>query len=987
MGHFLSLRFFSSFEVSLEGQNGRLATEKSRALLCYLATEASQSHTRVRLAGLLWPDIDGRTARNNLRQALLLVRKGIGDTKIEPPFLHVSRNAIQFNQQSQYRLDVTDFLQAIESAATEADKSSRVYGDLLETAVSLYRGRFMEQFYLHDSDLFEDWLTNTREWLHRLAEESLEKLIAYHIGHQNWNSAEGHAQRLLNFDPWREDIHRQLMQIYWSEGQRSVALSQYEVCRSLLDSELGVEPEPETVAVYQQILDGTLPVLNTATPETVTPTPAPSNNLPYALTSFVGREKEVEEAVDFFQQDGRLLTLTGTGGTGKTRLAEQIAHRCANEGLFADGAFWVELDVLEPEEPVAERIATHIAHIFDLALTSRTAVLPQLAAFFQRKEMLLVLDNFEHLLSGSSVISSLLRAAPQLRILSTSRERLQISGEQVMVVAGLETPGDDHAKTVADFDAIQFFVQMAQAENVSFVPTTMDWPAIAKICHLVSGLPLAIQLAASWTVFLSCVEIAEEIEQNLDFLHSRIPGVPERQDSLRAVFSYSWQSLTASQKEALNRLSVLRGDFGRQAAQAISGASLPTLMALVNKSLVQLTSDKRYRLLPLVQQFAAEGFGIESDAVLRKKSHYFLRSLQKWQRPLRSNTQQEALAAIHRDLENVHSAWRWASQQGDGVALNWAVNTLFHFYDMQSWFREGAEMFGLAESAFRNAKQPIDKQIYAKILARYGWFCFHLGEQEKARNCLQKSLTQFRALNLAVESIFPLNYLGAMAIYAGEYDRVTAFCSEALQLAQENDDLYQTAVSHNIMGQAAMRQGDYRTAKQHHEQSLSAETTIGNRYSMAFSLTNLGKVAQAVGDFAEAQLLFQRGLDIRKQMGDVRGQAICYEFMGDAAYAAGDKELAQQRYLESLQDYRAIGNQWGIVEILTKLAEMAFVQGDEGRKTAVSHLHTALQISRATESYTQTETIAQLVGQIAGEDRWVDNTHLDEITAWLAVHI
>ncbi|MEM7111332.1 MAG: BTAD domain-containing putative transcriptional regulator [Chloroflexota bacterium] len=987
MGHFLSLRFFSSFEVSLDGQSGRLATEKSRALLCYLATEASQLHTRVRLAGLLWPDIDGKTARNNLRQALLLVRKGIGDTKIDPPFLYISRNAIQFNQQSGSRLDVADFLQALETAATYADKSSKEYGELLETAVSLYRGRFMEQFYLHDSDLFDDWLTNTREWLHRLAEESLEKLIAYHIESQNWSAAESHAQRLLNFDPWREDIHRQLMQIYWSQGQRSAALAQYDICRQLLDDELGVPPEAETTAVYEQILAGTLPSLKKTAPITITPPSAPVNNLPHALTNFVGREREIEEAVAYLQKDGRLLTLSGTGGTGKTRLAEHIAHRCFDDGLFADGVYWVDLDVLEAAEPVAERIATHIAHIFDLALTSRTAVLPQLTAFFQNKEMLLVLDNFEHLLSGSSIVTALLRAAPQLRILTTSRERLQISGEQVVMVAGLETPLSDPTKAVADFGAIQLFVQMAQAENASFAPTVADWPAIAKICHLVSGLPLAIQLAASWTVFLSCVEIAEEIEQNLDFLHSQIPGVPQRQDSLRAVFSYSWQSLTAVQKEALNRLSVLRGDFGRQAAQAVSGASLPTLMALVNKSLVQLTPDKRYRLLPLVQQFAAEGFGIEADAVLRKKAQYFLRSLQQWQKPLRSSTQLDALAAIHRDLENIHSAWRWASRQQDATALSWAIDSLFHFYDMQSWFREGAEMFGLAEDAFRNAKQPLDKQVQARVAARYGWFCFHLGEQEKARALLQKSLTTLRSLELPAEMIFPLNYLGAMAIYAGEHDAVVSYCLEALQLATEAQDLYQTAVSHNIMGQSAMRQGDYLTAKQHHEQSLAAETTIGNRYSMAFSLTNLGKVAQASGDFAEAQQLFQRGLDIRQQMGDVRGQALCYEFMGDTARIADDNDLAEKRYLEALQDYRAIGNQWGIVEVLTKLAAVALEQGESGRKTAVSHLHTALQIGRATESHTQTAAIAQLVGQIANEPRWVDNAHLDEITAWLAVQL
>jgi predicted ATPase/DNA-binding CsgD family transcriptional regulator/predicted negative regulator of RcsB-dependent stress response len=768
-------------------------------------------------------------------------------------------------------------------------------------------------------------------------------------------------------------------------------------------------------------------------------TPAPQrplHNLPAPLTAFVGREAESAQVIALLSDPAcRLVSIIGAGGVGKTRLALEVAHTLANDPQpsYPDGIYAVPLAALTASEPLDDVLATAIADALGLSFSGPEAPAAQVRNYLRTRTMLLLLDNVEHLSAGTPFLVALLQGAPGLKLLATSRERLHIRGEWILALDGLAYPDersttDDRRPTTDElsntgygsamvggqwsvvdlehYGAIRLFVQVARMHAPDFALTAEAVPAVVRICQLVAGLPLGIELAASWTRLLPCAEIASEIAQNLDFLADSAPDLPARQQSLRAVFDHSWGLLTASERQTLRQLSVFRGSFTREAATAVvelrmkneelrnidaqrpilnSPFSILNLLAsLVDKSLVQrIVAGARYELLEPLRQYAAEHLerADESGGAAARHTAYYSELLAARTADLRGAGQQEALAAIGAEIDQIRAAWQWAAATADVTAIERAADGLFHFYDMRSWFREGAAAFAAARQAIEPRQADgAAARTFGKVLAREGWFTFHGGRQHEARDLLERSLGLLRAIDARADLIFTLNYLGVVYYYLGDYVRTQSLCQESLALAQELGDLYSRAVACNNLGQAAYDQGDYAAAQAWSQQSLATEQRIGNRWSMTYSLNNLGRVAYATGAYDEARWFFEESLETRKAMNDTRGVAICLNRLGDTLAASGAPDAARERYEESLRLFRTIGNQWGMTSALINLGRLALGQGRAA--TALAPLHEALRLALSTGTQPQIAKImaasAALV-RASGQPAWANE--LDQLAS------
>ncbi|HEX9074395.1 MAG TPA: BTAD domain-containing putative transcriptional regulator, partial [Anaerolineae bacterium] len=443
----LMLNLLGPLQITLDGAPiTTFQSDKARALLLYLAVESDRPHRREELTGLLWPDVPEQTARHNLRQTLFNVRQAIHDSKAKNPHLFITREEIQFNVESDHALDVATCAALLAACDTHPHPDPETCADCAgrrRQAAEMYRGRFLQQFFLEDSAAFEEWALLRREALHQQALDALMRLARHYEQRADFEQARRFALRELELDPWREEAHRQVMRALAASGQRSAALVQYETCRRVLADELGIEPSEETRALYEQIRSGKLG------PEIPTSQRTSTSNLPTPLTPFVGRERELQDLEQLLgDSQCRIITLVGPGGIGKTRLALELAAH--QQHTFGHGATFVSLASLTSPALMVSVIAQALGTTF----VGSNDPKQQLFHYLADKQMLLLVDNVEHLLEGVDLLAELLQHAPALKILATSREPLDLSGEWVFQVEGLTVPLDEPVGGFQDFSAV-----------------------------------------------------------------------------------------------------------------------------------------------------------------------------------------------------------------------------------------------------------------------------------------------------------------------------------------------------------------------------------------------------------------------------------------------------------------------------------------------------------------------------------------------------
>ena len=881
----LALALLGPLHATLDGRPiAGFRYDKVRALLAYLAVEADRPHEREALLGLLWPELPEDAARNNLRQTLLSLREAIGDRQAHPPFLLASRASLQLNPRSDHWLDVAAFAGLLAECERHAHTSAagcNACARRLQRAVELYQGPFLAEFFLPDSESFEAWAVLKREQLQRQLLDALARLVAHHERRGAYAAALEYAHRRLAADPWREEGHRDVMRLHMLNGERAAALAQYERCRGLLAEALGVEPDAETSALYQQIRgapDDEAPAM-----QRLRLPAARRHNLPAQPTAFVGREAELDAVCRLLDEEScRLLTLAGPGGVGKTRLALQAAVERLDR--FADGVCFVALAGL----PAAELLAGELAAALELELGPGADPGAQLIEHLGRRELLLVLDNFEHLLGGAELLAAIVAQAPDVTLLVTSRERLGLRGEWVYAVEGLPLPAGEPTAPAAleENDAVRLFAQSARRARADFALTAENAAAVARICRLTGGLPLAIELAAGWCRALSCAEIAEELERGPALLSAAARDGPERHRSLAAVFEHSWRRLSDDERRAIRRLAVFSGGCRRDAALAVCDAELPVLLRLVDRSLLRHTLEGRYELHELVRQHAAGELARAcEDAETRRRHAAHFRALAERAEPeLLGPEQGRWLARLDHEHDNLRAAMAWAIA-GDEAEPALAIGgALPRYWATRGFFVEG-------------------------------------------RRWLERALAHPAAAAAPEARLRALNAAGTLARLQGDLPRAQALLEACLELSRVAGARRWGAVALNALGLVARRQGDTARAAALYEQSLAESRAAGDRRTLINALSNLAGVLNARGDHARAAELYEESLAFSREAGDQLGIAADLNNLANAVFDLGDYPRARALYEESLALYRAGGDQYGASLALFNLGDLALRQG------------------------------------------------------------
>jgi predicted ATPase/DNA-binding XRE family transcriptional regulator len=691
------------------------------------------------------------------------------------------------------------------------------------------------------------------------------------------------------------------------------------------------------VARQEKRVDHLEPILPLSAPKPAPVSRALKPKLPLALTSFVGREHELRAVILQLQNPScRLLNLTGPGGVGKTRLALEIAQQLHNS--FNHGACFIPLVGTSTSEFIIPAIADALGFSFSGAIELKV----QLFNFLKEKQALLVLDNLEHLLNGIELLDELLEFAPGVKILATSREQLNLRAEWAFEVQGLPIPSDIELDNLGSDNAGALFLQRARQVNMNFVPVQEDVPAIARICQLVEGLPLALELAATWVSTLSCREIAAEIEQGLDFLVTTRRNVPPRHRSLRAVFDHSWSLLTNEECQVMEQLSVFHGGFRREAAQAVAGAALLTLSALVDKSLVQRSETGRYALHELIRQYAAamlQTQAREKNIVNRKHAEYYLTWLQACERDLTSSEQKNIFAELNSDLDNIRTAWEVAVVHRQVSLLRGATWPLYYFYELHDFFQEGEAVFKrgaemaqgwLAVSDQENAAPEKTKLegVLGDMLAHQAFFNLRLGHNELAVTQYRSSIDLLRPLDEAFALAHALLHYGYQCWIIGDFVEAARSLQEGLPLSCSLQHAWLQANYSIARGVVAHELGNYLEAYQLLHDGLTAAHLIGDPHLMSFSGNLFIRTAQALGRVTEAEVALQEGLSLVTEIGDRWGMGLRLERMAVAAQLAGEYAEAQRLFDESVVLYREIGDQWGWSRVLNLRGYFTLLTGD-----------------------------------------------------------
>ncbi len=939
----LSLRLFGPPRLELDGAPVETDRRKALALLAYLAV-TGQSHSRETLAALFWPEYDQSHAFAYLRRTLWEINQMVGEG-----WVLADREEVSLNPDARQAvwLDVAQF----KSLLAECRKASR--GNVapcaacltpLTEAAALYQDHLLAGFSLKDTPAFDDWLFFEAEGLRRDLASALETLVRCHCEQGDADAAIPFARRWLALDPLNEATHRQLMRVYEQAGQHAAALRQYQECARILQEELGAEPQPETTALFERLRVGEAasPARPTLPPA---PSPAPFDNLPPWPTPFIGRADELAEIAALLgNANCRLLTLTGPGGAGKTRLAVKAAE--AHLSAFSHGMYFVPLAPLEDPAFIISTIADAIGFSFfsQTAADDQPMQKRQLLNFLSAKQMLLVLDNFEHLTSAASLLTEILQAAPQVKILATSRERFNLQEEWVLAIGGMRTPAPGTAEDVEAYSAVQLFAHNARKAVVGFTLGEAERPFVIRICHLVEGLPLGLELASAWVKTLSCREIAEEIERSLDFLTTPLRDVPERHQSLRAVFEHSWSLLTVQEQNAFRRLSVMSGGFGREAALAIAGATLPMLAALVDKSLLYRNAAGRYEMHQVLRQYAAEKLDATPEnktQTLARHSAFYADFMRARERSLRRHGQKQALEQITAEIENIRAGFRWAVAQGDAAGVDAYLDALFEFYEIHSRFQEAEEVFGQALAALQ-PKAEVDVEwavVVSKLLARHGWFCFRLGRVALGSDRVRQSLVSLRRLaagshqeverarrELARVNLIALAWLAfGVVMDAAEAESVA---QESLAYCRAQNDTWGIAQLSLYFGWQAQARGDFGEARRLFLESLAMYRAIGDDSGAVFALNTLGELLHHIGEYVEARQCYQDGLALARELGDRWAISLSLDYSGFVARRMGDYAEARRQHEESLAISREIGDQLGVAGSLDNLGIVAYETGN-----------------------------------------------------------
>ncbi|HSJ89249.1 MAG TPA: BTAD domain-containing putative transcriptional regulator, partial [Anaerolineales bacterium] len=879
----LEIALLGSPEIKLDGKAIKTDRRKAVALLAYLAV-TGRAHTRDQLATLLWPDYDHTAAFAYLRRTLWELNNFLGEEWME-----ANRETVAFKPDSAVWLDTGVFQKYLTESKDESS---------LEEAISLYRGDFLSGFFVQDTAPFEDWQIQQAEYFRRELAGALEKLIVIYEQAGMHDKALPHARRWLSLDPLNEFAHRAIMRLHAGLGDRSAAVHQYEACVQILNKELKVPPQAETTALYEKIVRGEIKKAVLDQTQTSSASVHSSSHLPLLPTPFMGRRPEVEQIKTLVMNpDHRLVTLVGPGGIGKTRLSIQSASELVDE--FPDGVWFVPLAPLQSTEAILPAMAKALDFSF---YRQEERPRQQLVDYLREKHLLLILDNFEHLIhEGTELIGEILATAKNLKLFVTSRERLNLQGEQLYRVSGMRTPAATDVATWIDpeqqaksFSALQLFVERGKRVRPDFRLTPENLGAVTEICRLVEGMPLGIELAAGWLEVLTPAEIAAEVTRSLDFLETDLQDVSDRQRSIRAVFESSWKMLSEEEQNIFKKLTVFRGSFSREAAQNVSGTSLRMLLGLVNKSWLQQVEEGRFALHEVLRQYGHERLqSNEEEWQLANDSHaeYYLDFVEKLEKDLRGAKQIEAANALNKEFENnIQAAWDWLIERSRFADLaHRMLPGIFHF----SLIRTPVILVAMVKRArkafpeFRSREDLLQRTILETVETSFEINWDMLEDQPKER------LLQLWA---TVEKFELADNLGSW------YFALILAYRQGIDVAKEVRDFQK------LLQKPEIRQDPW-------------------AFGYALLVEYQNDMIAGAGEVERERCLLQ-ALEIFQRIGVVHEQAITFQLLGEIAKGKKSFDQAVQFKQAALEYYEKSGDQFGVGMIWFDLAQINLSRGN-----------------------------------------------------------
>jgi non-specific serine/threonine protein kinase len=854
-----------------------LPTRKSESLLAYLVLNP-EFHSREKLAAEFWGDSGDRQARDSLRNALAVLRKYLGDD-----LLITTHDSAQLNKGFSLWIDAVEFKKQIDSFP--------------QNAIELYHNELLSGFY-------DDWIALEREEYKNLYIDALLRMAQQFRAQSEYARAIEFAQRILKDDATNERAHQILMFCYISTGDRIAALHQYEECKRLLRQELDVKPSPETAALHEWIKQ---------TPSTYPALEARLTNLPIPLTSFIGRQQEIGEVKEILS-NMRLLTLTGAGGSGKTRLAIQVANESL--GSFKDGVWWVELAALTNETLVSQAVAKTLG----VQGNAQQPLVESLVNYLRSKQLLLVLDNCEHLLTPCAQLATvLLSVCPHLKIVATSRESLGILGERSWQVPSMLLPKNQTlpvSELLIRFEGIRLFCERAIAVKADFTLTEQNASIVIEICQRLDGIPLAIEMAAARVQVLPVKEIAARLDERFNLLTLGDRIVLPRHQTLHALIDWSYELLPPDERILLKRLSVFAGGFTLDAAEKVCSYDelqqnqvLDLLSHLISKSLVMVevkVGDARYRMLDTIREYAREKLlmSIETESVQNRHLEYYLILTENAEPRLHGSDQLAWFNRLESEHDNLRAALEW-SMMGDRNAMGLKLaGALYSFWDNSGYWSEGYErLVGLLKN--KMGEKSVSR---GKALVAAGSLASACGYSTEMRSLFEEGMHIIRESKEEGKGLLGF----ALAQYAKAFvDRDPAsalsLAEEGVQASREAGDILGLASCLWTVGMVTRRLSDFAKARSAQEESMTLFEKIGDKRMHALLLSNLAYTYYFEGDLHKAKECFDQSMKIAKEIGDKYSEANSIPGSSDIARRMGNYEEASILLQKGLIFHREIG--------------------------------------------------------------------------------
>ncbi len=966
-----------------------------RALFTYILLENKSPQARRFLANLLWEELEEEASMRNVRVSLTRLKKGLEEDASKQPLVYSDRQSIGIDPGAKYTLDIDAFEEAIRQARRAIQPTrppDRRVIARLKRAVGLYRADFLQGFY-HPSMPFEDWMLVRRERFHNDALWALHTLGQHALRVQDWHTAIGFAQRQLDLEAWREEAFQQLMQAQLGLGERTAAVASFERCKQVLWNELALEPAPETEELYAQAVAGA------EADQAESQASANAHNLPATTDNFFSRQSEIDFLLKRMgDPDGRLTTILGEGGIGKSRLSQYVGLRVLKD--FTDGVWFVPFDHLESLETREERQEAEIeadmiqllVDTLKVPLAGNRPVRDQLLGWLERKEILLIFDNFETVIGAAPFVKTILDSAEDVVIIATSRETLNLSQEVLLPLRGLDVaPQDDGAELAP---AVRLFVDRAERVGAAFEQDEATLQTITQTCELVDGNALAIELAAVWMRQMSGQEILTAVQESIDFLEARHSDIPERHRSMRAVFDQTWTMLPLESQHALARLSIFQGGFASAAAKEVAGCDRKMLAQLHDRSLIQRYATGRYELRPLVRQYAAERFTIPHmvrgyangkldpeviEQTQQAHASWFLTFMAEQKADLMGAKPWDAIQRIELEIDNIRQGWEQAcgtvEAHADGLLA--AAEPLSEYFNIRGRFQEALDLFEMVSNGQRatdNGQLASHATMHrARFLVRLGhykdgestaeeavklarrvdddwcaamayvWWCQAFWEQGLTQGALAVLEKGEPFKQKAGDEYLNGRYFHHQSvIYSiqGETNQALENSNEALSKFQQTKSLLHEIFSLNTHASVLLQRSDSIAATKIYEKILKMIEPSFMPAIYGMVLGNLAWSLQEQNFYTESRIKLDKAIEVFGENGHRYRQALLFNNLASLLYDSGQLNEAQSVANKSLSMANEFGNTAVETNSIITLGNVS-LKRKEYREALSHYLHAA----------------------------------------------